>query len=63
MRTAFNQLQVAKMKLYNIFFTVPVVQRMMYIAHSRQLRQQGGKEDKRNKVAQGEKVMTCLVIN
>lgn len=43
------------MKLYNIFFTVPVVQRMMYIAHSRQLRQQGGKEDKRNKVAQGER--------
>ena len=42
------QLQVAKVKLHNVFFTVPVAQRMMYIAHSRQLRQQSGK-DRRNK--------------
>lgn len=54
-RTALNQLQVAKVKLHNVFFTVPVAQRMMYIAHSRQLRQQSGK-DRRNKVAHSERL-------
>lgn len=46
------QLQVAKTKLYNIFFIIPMAQRMMYIAHSRQLRKAG--KTRHNKPSTGQ---------